>query len=199
MSDGGMNRPDERLLAEVEEYIGNNYAAENTESVPAPSKEPENPDKGMIFTVPEFHQRPIKNSARSRVAVRETLAQPILDEDLDELPSLLRAPFSETLLKLIDEKGKTDVEVYKRAHIDRKLFSKIRSIKGYVPSKRTVLALSLALELSLDETHELLECAGYSLSHSVLADVIVEYFIIHGRYDLFLINDVLYHYGQPVI
>lgn len=118
---------------------------------------------------------------------------------LDEIVGNLDEPFSATLLRLIDAKGKNDVEVYKKANLDRRLFSKIRNNKGYMPSKRTVIALAIALELSLDETNDLLRRAGYALSHSQVFDVIVEYFILHGKYDVFEINEVLFRYDQPLL
>ncbi|MEG1571875.1 MAG: macro domain-containing protein, partial [Clostridia bacterium] len=97
---------------------------------------------------------------------------------IDDLVGNLDEPFNTTLLRLIDAKGKTDAQVYKRANIDRKLFSKIRIGKGYLPSKRTVIALAIALELSLDEAKDLLNRAGYSISHSQKFDVMIEYFIV---------------------
>lgn len=118
---------------------------------------------------------------------------------LDDLVNNLDEPFNIMLLRLIDAKGKTDTQVYKRANIDRKLFSKIRTGKGYLPSKRTVLALAIALELSLKETDDLLKRAGYALSHSQKFDVIIEYFIISGKYDIYEINEVLFKYDQPLL
>ena len=118
---------------------------------------------------------------------------------LDAVIENLDEPFNATLLRLIDAKGKTDVEVYKRANISRKLFSKIRTGKGYTPGKRTIIALAIALELTLEETNDLLERAGYTLSHSQLFDVIVEFFIVRGKYDIFEINEVLFKYDQPLL
>ncbi len=122
-----------------------------------------------------------------------------LARGLEDLVDNLDEPFSDALLKLIDAKGKTDVEVYKKANIDRKLFSKIRTGKGYTPKKPTILALAIALELTLPETEELLERAGYALSHASKFDVIVEYFIVSGKYDIFQLNEVLFSYDQPLL
>ena len=118
---------------------------------------------------------------------------------LDDVVARLDEPFSATLLRIIDIKGKTDVEIYKRANLDRKLFSKIRTGKGYMPSKKTVVALAVALELSLVETRNLMARAGFALSRSVMFDVIIEYFITRKSYDIYEINNVLFEYDQPLL
>ena len=117
----------------------------------------------------------------------------------DAVLSNLDEPFNIILLRLIDAKGYSDVEVYKRANINRKLFSKIRCGDGYMPSKKTVLALAIALRLNIDETQDILACAGYALSHSVKFDVIVEFFIVHEMFDVFTINEMLFRYDQPLL
>ena len=106
--------------------------------------------------------------------------------------------FGEKLVRLIEAKGLDQIEVYKKANIDRKLFSKIKTQKDYIPSKRTILALAIAMELPLEEMQALLREAGFTLSPSILSDVIVEYFISHQRYDFDEINAALYAYDKPI-
>ena len=126
-------------------------------------------------------------------------AIPMDSDDWGQLLKDLDAGFSETLLQLIDRTGKKDSEIYKKANVDRKLFSKIRNNMDYRPSKTTALAFAFALELDVDETKDFISRAGFALSHSSKFDVIVEYFLVNGNYNVFELNEVLFAFDQPLI
>lgn len=121
-----------------------------------------------------------------------------VNRNIDNLMNQLEETFSQRLLRMIDERGMTDSEAYTKAYVDRRHFSKIRKDINYVPNKKTVLAFTIALELSLDEAKDLLASAGFALSRSSKTDIIVAYFLQNKVYDMFEINDVLDAYGQPV-
>ena len=127
-------------------------------------------------------------------------SDPILQPSKEYLLKLaIECSFGTSLTKIIEEKGKTPVEVYTKANIDRKLFSKIYSNHQYVPSKKTIIALALGLELSLKETQDLLSKAGFTLSKSILFDLIIEYFILQGKYNIFEINEALLTHKQKTL
>ena len=118
---------------------------------------------------------------------------------LDDVMKQLGETWQESLFRFIDEKGYTDTEVYKRANVDRKLFSKIRSNPDYQPKKMTAVAFALALKLNLDETKDFLGRAGYAFSPGNRFDLIVEYFIQNEVYDTYTINMALFDHDQPLI
>jgi O-acetyl-ADP-ribose deacetylase (regulator of RNase III) len=171
------------LLGEVKSYIDEHYVDEHTKV----RRELLTVEKKALYMEPQLLEEAVFESSVAGAP------------SLDDLVSNLDEPFTATLFRLIDRTGKTDAEIYKRANLDRRLFSKIRSNKHYTPSKPTVLALAVALRLTLDQTEDLLERAGFALSHSRKFDVIVEFFIGNGKYDIFEINNVLFKYDQPIL
>lgn len=136
-----------------------------------------------------------REEEKAVLALEDAAASDTLEERMKHIDDT----WQEALLWWIDEKGYTDVEVYKRANVDRKLFSKIRGKEEYQPKKMTAVAFALALRLNLDETQDFLKRAGFALSHSNKFDLIIEYFIEHGVYDTYTINLALFDHRQPLL
>lgn len=176
-----------KLFSDVKAYIDDNYADEHNEKS----------RRLGLFKKAKPAAKP------ADIECEDTLFVPMQSEvnsqSLTDALSNLDESFSEMLLRKIDESGMTDAECYKKANIDRKLFSKIRSNKDYKPSKATALAFAIALELDLKETDNLLNKAGFALSHSNKFDVIIEYFITHKNYNILEINETLFAFDQVLL
>ena len=178
-----------KLFSDIREFIGDAYAEEREETrlrasrdVCRRRRQPPTP------TAADFDKRTL--------CMREMSTN---GESLRDYVQQMDRSFREMLFDLIDESGMTDVECYKRANVDKRTFSKIKSNKDYRPSKQTAIAFAISLRLDLDTTQELLATAGLTLSRSNVFDKIIRYFIHHGNYDIFEINEALFEFDQQLL
>ena len=129
------------------------------------------------------------------ILFQDSYIENLVPEEIDAVLKTMKTSFSDRLLELIREKKLSEVDVYKKADIDRRHFSKIRSSSLYRPTKDTIILLCLSMELSYEESEDLLKRAGLALSHSIKQDIIAEYFLKRGIYDILLYKEVLYNQG----
>ncbi len=172
-----------KVFSKIEEYIDDNYAEEHYDAS----------NRFDLLLSEDAQPMPAPKLAGKASAPK------IRKEAFEDIKIEIDESFSEMLLRKIDEKGMKDSECYKKANIDRKHFSKIRSNPQYKPSKQTAVALAVALELPLPEFNEMLEKAGYSLSHSIIFDLIIEYFIKNKNYNIYDINEALFAFDQKLL
>lgn len=181
-----------KLFADVAQFVDDRYVEEHTDfrrerlrmNAPAPMP-PVMANESASFSSDGY--------------MEECCAAPTMDQSLEDALNEIDESFSQMVLRLIDQKGMKDSACYKRANIDRKHFSKIRSDIFYKPKKTTAVAIAIALELNLNETRELLMKAGLALSRSSKFDIIIEYCLLHGIYDIHQVNQLLFDFDQVTL
>ena len=175
-----------KLFPDIQEFIDNNYVARHAE-----------PQRIQHQRIRELEM--MEDRCLSAPMPRESRAYVPRPRSLEDWLKKRDAGFAETLVALIEKSGKKNSEIYKKANVDKKLFSKIVNNINYHPSKNTALAFAIALELNLEETRDLIARAGYSLTRSSLQDIIVEYFILTRHYDIIDINMALFDHDQTLL
>ena len=181
----------QKLFSDIQEFINDEYVDEHDEDFYEAFD-------GSIDEIPmaKCIQAPMCADA---MMPRKRETSSAAGKSLREYMKQMDRSFQEMLFDLIDESGMTDVECYKKANVDKRTFSKIKSNKDYKPSKQTVIAFAISLQLDMDTTQELLATAGFTLSRSKVFDKIIRYFIHNGNYDIFEINEALFEFDQTLL
>lgn len=186
--EGDVKPADPQLISSIQSYIDEKYACSNKRILRSSASGSADCERKRSWQADEESYQPSESPVCMQSARR-----------LEDLVAQTTETFQQALFRMIDERGLKDSEVYKRANMDKKLFSKIRSNADYQPKKITAISLALALRLNLDETRDFIGRAGFALTHTSKFDIIIEYFIENKNYDLFEINQVLFAFGEPLI
>jgi hypothetical protein len=182
----------EKLFADVKAYIDDNYAAARSDARFLRRR------REAIFQSQRLDEFPTEyeNLELCNELSDYSTSAPSFELSLADMLSDMDDNFTVTLLKLIDLKGISDVECYKRANVSKQTWYKIMNEKDYRPSKTTVISFAIALQLTLEETKSLLATVGFTLSKSSKFDIIIEYFLRRGEYNVFTINETLFQFDQ---